>query len=160
VKPFVQRKGKLMNYRKKLIDFMKLKASFLSPKFAKSYMTKKDTKDVMKWSEDDARYVYNLILEQLDSLENKIIPCVNDTDICIFCLYHLKNVSEFFDKCGFCTYGKRHGICANHDSLYYKIISQNTTLSDIVEDFLPRFIEVLTKDDDNEEIEITKINQT
>lgn len=144
-----------MNYHKKLIDFMKLKASFLPKPYNRYYMTNGDAKDVMKWSEDDAKYVYDKLLKKIKMKKFSAI------DSCIFCIYS-RQTGQYrryrYTDCESCSYKKRHGLCGSFDSLYGKMYSKGIRVIDIIYDNHNMFINFLTKEDDNEETEITKIN--
>jgi hypothetical protein len=107
-----------MNYKKKLILFVKLKNLYVNCDI--DYITKKDIEEIDIWPERICKKIYKYIVD--------FIYTIDDTDKIIFniktcpwCLYDYYNFG--YDSCIGCVYGKRHGICYKDDSDYKKFVN-------------------------------------
>jgi hypothetical protein len=88
--------------KEKIIAFMEDKQKLLSQKSPK-YFGKRDERDIMKWSDEEAERVWNALT---------LAPSFG-THSCPFCLH--------YSDCDECSYGKRHGICGEYFSDYDKL---------------------------------------
>lgn len=102
-------------FKNKLIEFMKLKASFLPPPFNRTYFTNQDAINFyVKIPNDYSFKIFKDLCYRLWCRHS------SDSGFCIFCIYHLiiKNRT-----CRSCMYGKKHRPCNSDYSDYKKLIS-------------------------------------
>jgi len=109
-----------MTYKEKIIQFMKIKNSYISSKTL-YYVYKEDFDEIKMWSEKLCQKIYESIREYIQSDSDTRSFCM-DTSICPWCV---KDSFSYEDDCLECGYGKRHGICRESSSLYYKLSMLN-----------------------------------
>ncbi len=112
-----------MTYKEKLIEFMKIKNSYTSSRTL-YYMDKKDFNEIKSWSEKLCQKIYKAIVNYIYDNYNTHTFNIN-TRTCPWCI-----IDSFFKynslyDCFKCGYGKRHGICNEYNSLYYKLSKLN-----------------------------------
>lgn len=102
-----------LNHRQFLIDFMRKKQELSHP----SYLYTGDVNEMKNdWSDEDCERVANDIINEDEWGFN--------ASSCPFCVYN-NNVDLEDKKCEECSYGNRHGICANTGSDYYDEVAPN-----------------------------------
>jgi len=102
----------MITYKEKLVMFVKLKKEHIE-KFGLIYADDGDYEDIRLWSEEVCKYIYNSIMNRITSCHK---PKGLSNTTCPWCVYH----DTEYDSCPSCSYGKRHGICDEKNSLYKK----------------------------------------
>ena len=109
-----------MDYRDILIDFMYSKANRLKEYGVDPnlYFNEIDAKTIKKWSNEDAKKVWEKIYQKI--FENEQTRGLRG-HTCPFCIYYI-SIKEN-EGCVFCKYKDNHkNVCGKHKSDYSKII--------------------------------------
>jgi len=131
-----------VTYKKKLIQFVKIKNLIITTISYVTYADEGDIDDIKSWSEKVCKEIYEFMIEYFNHNSDDYFGYSIYIVTCPWCIYyrHIKHNKD----CNRCSYGKRNGICNSSGSIYKRLLCAEA-FSSLTKDKYKKIMDVIEK---------------